>query len=102
MKTGWATKKLGEVCEILDSRRMGGGDWENKIALVAYRGPEEDGLAAYALKKVTRSSGGVMLSPINPDYAPFEVSDSAEYGASYLLVAEFKAVLFRKKELSFA
>ena len=22
MKTGWATKKLGEVCEILDSRRI--------------------------------------------------------------------------------
>lgn len=85
-----AAKGDGDFCVM---RRAGGGNWEDKIVLVACRDAAEGGVASYVIKRAARSAAGVTLPSVNPDYAPLVIPDDAECGAGFQLVGEFKCVL---------
>ena len=80
----------GDLCVM---RKVGGGNYENRITLVQHSSiadPETGG--AYTIKKFTKDGDSVVLVPFNDDYQKIIIRCGDEYDASYML----KGVYYKK------
>jgi phage repressor protein C with HTH and peptisase S24 domain len=75
-------------------RKVGGGNYENKIVLVQhYNEVDSETGGEYSIKQFTRDGDRVILKSINRDYEDIVIEDTADYSTAYRLIATFEGVI---------
>lgn len=81
----------GDICKM---RKVGGGNYENKIVLVQhYNEVDSETGGEYSIKRFTRDGDKVILKSLNPDYEDIVIEDTADYSIAYRLIATFEGVI---------
>jgi phage repressor protein C with HTH and peptisase S24 domain len=81
----------GDICKM---RKVGGGDYENKVVLVQhYNEVDSETGGEYSIKRFTRNGDKVILKSLNPDYEDIVIEDTADYSTAYRLIATFEGVI---------
>ena len=81
----------GDICKM---RKIGGGNYENKIVLVQhYNEVDSETGGEYSIKRFTRERDKVVLKSLNSDFEDIVIEDTADYSVSYRLIATFEEVI---------